>query len=72
LQASPSIRKTLETFLKENIYVNSDSFNRQHGLDRNELLADFFLKAKTMLMGIVLGITLSYIAVIVYLHQVFK
>ena len=54
------------------MYVKSDSFNHQHGIDRYELLADLFLEGKTMLMGIILGITLAYIALIVCLHQMFK
>jgi hypothetical protein len=73
LQASLYIGKTgVIFFKKENIYVKLDSFNRQHGLDRNQLLAAFLLEGKTMMMGIILGITLSYIAVIVYLHQMSK
>ncbi|MGA8180721.1 MAG: hypothetical protein WB792_11735 [Desulfobacterales bacterium] len=57
---------------EENIYVKLDYFNHQYGLDRNQLLAAFLLEGKTMMMGTILGITLSYIAVIVYLHQMSK
>jgi hypothetical protein len=73
LQTFPDIGKTgVIFFKKENIYVKLDSFNHQHGPDRNQLLAAFLLEGKTMMMSIILGITLSYIAVIVYLHQMSK
>ena len=62
-----------------------DSFNNQHNPDRSKLLAEFFkvslispeymVAAKreiAMVTGIILGITVSYIAVIVYLHQMSK
>ncbi len=59
-------------FLKENIDVKMDSVHRERNLDRSQLLAGFILEGITMLLGIILGITLSYIAVIVYLHQTSK
>ena len=70
---------------KENTYVKLDSFYDQHNPDRNKLLAEFFkvslispefiIAAKrenAMVTGIILGITVSYIALIVYLHQMSK
>ena len=58
--------------MKEDIDVKLDSFNNQLGLDRVQLLDEFFLRDKTMVMGIILGITLSYVVVIVFLHQISK
>jgi hypothetical protein len=69
LQAST---KHCRFIIKEDADVKLDSFNRQHGFDRNQLLAAFLLEEKIMLMGIILGITFSYIAVVVYLHQISK
>ena len=70
---------------KENTYVKLDSFYDQHNPDRSKLLAEFFKvslipleyivatqRKIAMVTGIILGITVSYIAVIVYLHQMSK
>jgi hypothetical protein len=61
-------REKLLICIKEDMDVKLDSINNQLGLDRDQLLDEFFLREKTMLMGIILGITLSYVAVVVYLH----
>ena len=49
---SAIIGSTLLTlFMKEDMYVKSVSFNHQHGIDRNELLADVFLTGKNDVDG---------------------